>query len=169
MQEAYFLKTLKSLNDEVLFREFSKDVIERFQNCEKLFKVRKVRLGKKQDNAYGREFNSDVDIELTSSDSVSHVSSGNSAAFNSSVVARRIELKRKRAELQSIEDIAKVKARKLRLLAEAEEAETLAKSRLESIKLEAEKKIIGLSSVSAQTRTSHKLKLHCDRVLWVLL
>ena len=100
LQEAYFLKTMKSLNDEVLFREFSKDVIERFQNCVKLFKVRKVRLGKKQDNANGREFNSDVDIELTSSDSVSHVSSGNSAAFNSSVVARRIELKRKRAELK---------------------------------------------------------------------
>ena len=32
LQEAYdnFLKTLKSLNDEALFREFSKDVIERF-------------------------------------------------------------------------------------------------------------------------------------------
>ena len=32
LQEAYdnFLKTLKSLNDEALFREFSEDVIDRF-------------------------------------------------------------------------------------------------------------------------------------------
>ena len=41
LQEAHdnFVKTLKSLNDEALYREFSEDVIERFQNCVKLFKV----------------------------------------------------------------------------------------------------------------------------------
>ena len=101
LQEAYdnFLKTLKSLNDEALFKEFFNDVIKRFQSCVKLCKVRKVRLGKKQDNANGCESNLNVNIELTPCDSVSQVSSGNSAASNSSVVARRIELKRKRAEL----------------------------------------------------------------------
>ena len=50
-------------------------------------------LGKKRDNANGHESNSDVDIKLTPSDSVSQVSSGNSAASNSSVVARRIKLR----------------------------------------------------------------------------
>ena len=138
----------------------SKDVIERFQSCVKVCKVRKVSLGKKQDNANGRESNSDLDIELTPSDSVSQGSSGNSAASNSSIVARRIALERKRVELQSIEDTAKVKARKLRLLAEAEaeEAETLAKLRKESIKLETEEKLLACSergsSVSTQTKTS---------------
>ena len=35
LQEAHdnFVKTLKSLNDEALYKEFSEDVIERFQNC----------------------------------------------------------------------------------------------------------------------------------------
>ena len=56
---------MKSLNDEALFKEFSKDVIERFQNCVNLFKVRKDRLGKKQDNANGCVSNSNLDIELT--------------------------------------------------------------------------------------------------------
>ena len=69
LQEAYdyFLKTLKSLNDEVIFKNFSKDVIERFQNCVKLFKVKKVHLGKRQNNANGYESNS---VELIPSDSV---------------------------------------------------------------------------------------------------
>ena len=58
-----------------------------------LFKGKKVRLSKKRDNANGNESNSDVDIKLTASDSVLQVSSGNSAASNSSVVARRIELR----------------------------------------------------------------------------
>ena len=87
-------------------------------------------------------------------------SSGNSAASNSSMVARCIELERKHAELQNIENMATVKARKLRLLAEAEaeKAETLVKLRLESVKLKAEEKLLACSgrgsSVSAQTRTS---------------
>ena len=162
LQEVYdnFLKTLKSFNDEELpvFREFLKDVIERFPNCAKVCKVRKDRLGKKQDNANRREPNSDVDIEMRLSDSISQVSSGNSAAPNSFIVARCIELERQRAELQSNEVMAKVKPRKLRLLAEAEEAEMLAKLRLESIKLETEEKSLACSergsSVSAQTKTS---------------
>ena len=49
LQEACnnFLKTLKSLNDKALFKEFSKDVNKRFQNGVKLFKVKKVCFGKK--------------------------------------------------------------------------------------------------------------------------
>ena len=149
LQEAYdnFLKTLKSLNDEALFREFLKDTIERFQNWVKLFKVKKVCFGKRRDNVNGHKFNSDVEIELTPSDSVLQVGSGNSPAFNSSFVARRIELKRNSAELESIEDMAKVKARKLRLLAEVEETETLAKLRLASINLEAEGKLLAYSGL----------------------
>ena len=102
------------------------------------------------------DVNLDVDIELTPSDSISHVSSGNFAASSSSVVARRIELERKRPELQSIRDMAKV--RRLRLLAEAkaEARKTLAKLRLESTNLEAEEKLLARSergsSVSAQTK-----------------
>ena len=54
--------------------------------------------------------------------------------------------------------MAKAKARKMHLLAEAEEAETLAKLRLESINFEAKKKLLACSergsSLSAQTKTS---------------
>ena len=84
-------------------------------------------MAKKRGNANKCESNSVVEIELTPSDSVSQVSSCNSAASNSFVVAHRIELKRKRAELQSIKDVAK--AHRLRLLVEADAEARKAKAK----------------------------------------
>ena len=70
-------------------------------------------------------------------------------------LAQQIEFERKRTEIESIEEITK--ARKARLLAEAEEAESLAKLRLEKANLEAEEKLAAFEGSSILS-TSTKIK-----------
>ena len=66
--------------------------------------------------------------------SVSHVDSCYSSTSSKSLVVKRIELQKKRAELQNIQELAKAKVRKTRKLAEAEtdEAEALVKRTCQS-------------------------------------
>ena len=93
-------------------------------------------------------------------DSVSQVDSRYSATSSKSSVVKRIELQKKRAELENMQELAKAKARKMRKLAEAEadEAEALAKVRLEMVNIEAEEQLLACSesgsSIVAPSKTS---------------
>ena len=85
-------------------------------------------------------------------DSVSQVDSRYSATSSKSSVVKRIELQKKRAELDNMQELAKAKARKMRKLAEAEadEAEALAKVRLEMVNIEARNSCLLVLKVGLQ-------------------
>ena len=111
------------------------------------------------------------DDKLEPCDSASQITSHRSVASATSSVWKRIELERKKAKLQNIEELSKLKLRKAELRAkkaeaananakakaeaadakteaEIEEAETLARLRLENANLEAEEIILACSSLS---------------------
>ena len=71
------------------------------------------------------------------------VDSRYSATSSKSSVVKRIKLQKKRAELENMQELAKAKARKMRML--ADEAEALAIVRLEMVNIEAEEQLLACS------------------------
>ena len=170
-----FLDALKALKNVKLFYEWSGDLMDTFQKCSKTYEARKRLF------CDGSDIKSAVDppvcgndSDVEPCDSASQVLSRYSiTSSKSSVIRRRIEVERRRAELDNIQELAKARARKRRLLAEVEaaaekqrfeaeaekqrlqaraekervlaEAEILAKLRLESVKLKAEEELISCS------------------------
>ena len=122
------------------------------------------------------------DDKLEPCDSASQITSHRSVTSATSSVLKRIELERKKADLRNLEELSKLKLRKTELRAkkaqaqaeaanakaeaikakaeaEIEEAETLARLRLENANLEAEKKILACSSQSgSDMRILSKIK-----------
>ena len=177
-----FLDALKALKNDKLFYEWSGDLTDTFQKCSKTYETCKRLF------CDGSDIKSAVDAPVCGNDSdvepcdsASQVTSRYSlTSSKSSVVRRRIEVERKRAELDNMQELAKARARKRRLLAEveaasekqrfearaekervlaeAEEAEILAKLRLESIKLKAEEELISCSeygsSIASKSRSA---------------
>ena len=115
----------------------------------------------------------DGESEIEPADSASQVTDRSSITSDTSSVLKRIELERKKADLRNFEEMTKLKTRKAKLLAEAEERkllaeaeeckllaeaeerkllaeleeeEALAKLRLEGAHLEAEEKALECSS-----------------------
>ena len=83
-------------------------------------------------------------------DSISQTTTNASGTSNTSSVLKRIELELKKAELQSLEQLNKLKARKAQFEAEARKAQLEAeeasiKLRLETANLEAEEKMLACS------------------------
>ena len=163
IREAYdnFREGLNSISDTETLKQLSENISDQFEKCQKVYH------GRVSTNA-----SSDED-ELAPSDSISQVTTRLSGASKTSSVLKRIELDRKRAELQNLKDLAEAKMRKARLVAEAEtkkarllaeaeaeaknakfiaeaeaeEAEMLARLRLESANIEAEEKILASHSL----------------------
>ena len=148
IREAYdnFREGLNNISDTETLKQLSENISDQFKKCQKVYH------GRVSTNA-----SSDED-ELAPSDSISQVTTRLSGASKTSSVLKRIELDRKRAELQNLKDLADAKMRKARLLAEAEkakllaeaeaeEAEMLARLRLESANIEAEEKILACRSL----------------------
>ena len=177
-----FLDALKALKNDKLYYEWSGDLTDTFQKCSKTYETCKRLF------CDGSDIKSAVDepvcgndSDVEPCDSASQVTSRYSlTSSKSSGVRRRIEVERKRAELDNMQELAKARARKRRLLAEveaaaekqrfearaekervlaeAEEAEILAKLRLESIKLKAEEELISCSeygsSIASKSRSA---------------
>ena len=119
-----FLDALKALKNDKLFYEWSGDLTDTFQKCSKTYKTCKRLF------CDGSDIKSAVDepvcgndSDVEPCDSASQVTSRYSlTSSKSSVVRRRIEVERKRAELDNMQELAKARARKRRLLAEVEAA-----------------------------------------------
>ena len=119
-----FLDALKALKNDKLFYEWSGDLTDTFQKCSKTYEACKRLFcdGSDIKNAVDPPVcGNDSDIEPC--DSASQVTSRYSlTSSKSSVVRRRIEVERRRAELDNMQELAKARARKRRLLAEVEAA-----------------------------------------------
>ena len=112
-----FLDALKAFKDDKLFYKLSGDLTDTFQKCSKAYEACKRLF------CDGSDIKSAVDAPVCGNDSdvepcdsASQVTSLTSS--KSSVVRRRIEVERRRAELDNMQELAKAKARKRRLLAE---------------------------------------------------
>ena len=185
MAKTSFLCAVKNLVDKELSLELSDIVIECFDKCSELyFGCERRFIRNLSANLPDDEFISDCEIDVKPSDSVSQVTSKCTVNTAKSSVVRRIELERKRAEIQSAAELAKARkakqqaelearrvqaaaeaearraqaeARRAHLLAEAEEAEALAKLSLQTANLEAEEKLLARSergSVATMSRAS---------------
>ena len=156
-----FICAVKELKEDDLLKDLSSDVTKCLQKCLDLYNECCSRIGDKSDDKTCKV--SDTSKEETDPepcDSVSQVDSRYSATSSKSSVVKRIELQKKRAELENMQELAKAKARKMRKLAEAEadEAEALAKVRLEMVNIEAEEQLLACSesgsSIVAPSKTS---------------
>ena len=119
-----FLDALKALKNDKLYYEWSGDLTDTFQKCSKTYETCKRLF------CDGSDIKSAVDepvcgndSDVEPCDSASQVTSRHSlTSSKSSFVRRRIEVERKRAELDNMQELAKARARKRRLLAEVEAA-----------------------------------------------
>ena len=131
IREAYdnFREGLNNISDTETLKQLSENISDQFEKCQKVYH------GRVSTNAL-----SDED-ELAPSDSISQVTTRFSGASKTSSVLKRIELDRKRAELQNLKDSADAKMRKARLVAKAEtkKAKLLAEAEKARLLVEAEK------------------------------
>ena len=119
-----FFDALKALKNDKLFYEWSGDLTDTFQKCSKTYEACKRFF------CDGSDIKSAVDppvcgndSDVEPCDSAFQVTSRYSlTSSKSSVVRRRIEVERRRAELDNMQELAKARARKRRLLAEVEAA-----------------------------------------------
>ena len=137
----------------------SSDVTKCLQKCLDLYNECCSRIcDKSDDKTCEVSDTSEEETDPEPCDSVSQVDSRYSATSSKSSVVKRIELPKKRAELENMQELAK--ARKLPKLAEAEadEAEALAKVHLEMVNIEAEEQLLACSesgsSIVAPSKTS---------------
>ena len=199
-----FLCALRDLKDNELYEQFSESLFDQFKLCSDSYVVCERRFSHQPDNFDEDETTSDCEDDLEPSDSISQVTSRFTVNSKSSII-RRIEIERKKAQLANEEELAK--ARKMRLMAEAEarmaeaearmaeaearrvqveaeaqrvhaeaenrracllaeadEAEALAKLRLETANLETEEKLIAYSERGSSVATlskASKIKSRC--------
>ena len=165
-----FVCAIKEFEDDDLLEDLSSDVTECLQKCSDLYHECRLRICDKSNDKTCEV--SDTNEEETDSvpcDSVSQVDSRYCATSSKSSVVKRIELQKKRAELENMQEHAKAcktrkladaksakaealakklaKVRKMGMLAEAEadEAEALAKVCLEMVNIEAEEQLLACS------------------------
>ena len=157
VEESYenLLRTLDSLNDVEFKKEMFEGIVDSFEQCSKLFENCQTRFLEPINKRAETNSDNEEEDEIKASDSVSQIGASTSIVSKKSDLAQQIEFERKRTEIESIEKITK--ARKARLLAEAEEAESLAKLRLEKANLEAEEKLAAFEGSSILS-TSTKIK-----------
>ena len=157
VEESYenLLRTLDSLNDVEFKKEMFEGIVDSFEQCSKLFENCQTRFLEPINKRAETNSDNEEEDEIKASDSVSQIGVSTSIVSKKSDLAQQIEFERKRTEIESIEEITK--ARKARLLAEAEEAESLAKLRLEKANLEAEEKLAAFEGSSILS-TSTKIK-----------
>ena len=157
VEESYenLLRTLDSLNDVEFKKEMFEGIVDSFEQCSKLFENCQTRFLEPINKRAETNFDKEEEDEIKASDSASQIGVSTSIVSKKTDFAQQIEFERKRTEIESTEEITK--ARKARLLAEAEEAESLAKLRLEKANLEAEEKLAAFEGSSILS-TSTKIK-----------
>ena len=141
IQDAYdnFRDGLKNINDATVLHQLSENMADYFDKCAKIYKRSELLFCHKSSNPSLLNDSDEDDVDPR--DSISQTTTNASGTSNTSSVLKRIELERKKAELQSLEQLNKLEARKAQL--EAEEASI--KLRLETANLEAEEKMLACS------------------------
>ena len=158
-----FVEGLNNVKDSETLGRLSENMAEQFQQCLRSYEACRSRLYKPHDSGLTgtTEIDFDIDNDVKPSDSVSQVSArasrvtkGTSISSNKSSLLRRIELDQKKAELKNMEELTRARARGKALQAaaaasaaeaEAQKVETLAKLRMEAIKLDAEERLLACS------------------------
>ena len=174
---ARFRKAVCDLNDTDLLNQLSQQIVDKYETCMTLTETLKLRYGDSSKNDLFYEAGSDND-DLGPTDSVSCFTAGQISVSSSSEV-RRIELNRRRSELEVLEELAKSRRRRAKAEAEAEsrraetlrhkaeamadaeaaEAETLAKLRPEAINLDAQEKLDECSERGSSVSKRSKSRL----------
>ena len=154
-----FISAIKELKDDDLLEDLSSDDTECLQKCSDLYHKCRLRIcNKSEDKTCEVSDTSEEETDPEPCDSVSQVDSCYSATSSKPLVVKRIELQNNCAELENMQELAN--ARKMRMLAEAEadEAEALAKVRLEMVNIEDEEQLLACfesgSSIAALSKTS---------------
>ena len=149
VEESYenLLRTLDSLNNVEFKKEMSEGIADFFELCSKLFENCQTRFLERinkraETNSYKEE-----EDEIEASDNASQIRVSTSIVSKKSNLAQQIEFERKLTEIETTEEIAKARG-KVRVLAEAKEAESFAKLRLEKANLNPEEKLAAFEGSS---------------------
>ena len=129
IQEAYdnFCGGLKNINDATVLHQLSENTADYFDKCAKIYKRSELLFCHKSSNQ--SLFNDSDEDDVDPNDSISQTTTNASGTSNTSSVLKRIELERKKAELQSLEQLNKLNARKAQFEADARRAKFEADAR----------------------------------------
>ena len=168
-QDAYdnFCVGLKNINDATVLHQLSENMADYFDKCAKIYKRSELLSYQKSSNL--SLFNDSDEDDVDPTDSISQTTTSASGTSNTSVL-KRIELERKKAELQSLEELNKLNARKAQFEADARKAQFQAEARkaqleakeasiklcLETANLEAEEKMLACSERGSKIRSVSK-------------
>ena len=141
IREAYerFCEKLKGIDDSNRLKELSENMSNQYEACVKLFESCELRFNQ-QFGEHTLLSVCDGESEIEPADSASQVTDRSSITSDTSSVLKRIELERKKAELRNFEEMTKLKTRKAKLLAEAEERKLLAEAEERKLLAEAEER-----------------------------
>ena len=141
IREAYerFCEKLKGIDDSNRLKELSENMSNQFEACVKLFESCELRFNQ-QFGEHTLLNVCDGESEIEPADSASQVTDRSSITSDTSSVLKRIELERKKAELRNFQEMTKLKTRKAKLLAEAEERKLLAEAEERKLLAEAEER-----------------------------
>ena len=108
IQDSYdnFCDGLKNINDATVLHRLSKNMADYFDKCAKIYKCSELLSYQKSSNQ--GLFNDSNEDDVDPTDSISQTTSNASGTSNTSSVLKRIELERKKAELQSLEELNKL-------------------------------------------------------------
>ena len=112
IQDAYdnFCDGLKNINDATVLHQLSENMANYFNKCAKIYELSELLFYQKSSNQ--SLLNDSDEDEVDPTDSISQTTTNASGTSNTSFAFKRIELERKKAELQSLEELNKLKARK---------------------------------------------------------
>ena len=154
-----FCEGVDVLKDSELENQLMENISEQYGKCYKLFQRSELRFNQK----FSKQMQLDklVDDTIDPSDSASQVTKA-SVTSSTSLVLKRIELERKKAESDSLEQLSlsraevRALAKEAEVRARAEEAEVLAKLRIEKANIEAQKKILECSQQGSRVSRPSK-------------
>ena len=161
IQDGYdnFCDGLKNINDATVLHQLSEDMADYFDKCAKIYKRSELLFCHKSSNQ--SLFNDSDEDDVDPADSISQTTTNARGTFNTSSVLKRIELERKKAELQSLEQLNKLNAHKAQFEAEARKAQFEAEAR--KAQLEAEEASIKLRLETANLEAEEKMLACSER------
>ena len=139
IQDGYdnFCDELKNINDATVLHQLSENMADYFDKCAKIYKRSELLFCHKSSNQ--SLLNDSDEDDVDPADSISQTTTNASGTSNTSSVLKRIELERKKAELQSLEQLNKLNARKAQFEAEARKAQFEADARKAQFEADARK------------------------------
>ena len=163
IQDAYnnFCDWLKNINDATVLHQLSENMANYFDKCAKIYKRSELLFCHKSSNQ--SLFNDSNEDDVDHANSISQTTTNASGTSNTSSAFKRIELERKKAELQSLEQLNKLIARKAQFEAEARKAQLEAEAEARKAQLEAEEASIKLRLETANLEAEEKMLACSER------